>query len=96
MRNGNLQVLLGTGSGTFHLRPVFSYNVLPPYVIVVADFNGDGNPDIAAGMGTVVPQFAFAGQVCLLSGQGMGPLIEIRRAVITTHKIPSMRWWQLT
>lgn len=48
--NGNLNVLLGKGDGTF--QAAADYAVTSALVaVVVADFNGDGHPDVAAGSG---------------------------------------------
>jgi hypothetical protein len=71
--NGNIQVLFGTGSGTFLLKPVFFVNFgpSPPNVMAMADFNGDGKPDLALGFGTNFPLF-FVGQACLVAGYGDG------------------------
>ena len=74
-KNGGIQLLLGTGSGTFHLKPAVSYSSYPapPNVIAIADFNGDGKPDIAAGIGAIYPYwYPSSGQVCLLFGYGDG------------------------
>jgi len=69
--NGNLQILLGNGNGRFRLRPVSGFNTSdPPSAFVIADFNGDGKPDIAAEV-IIVPQFA-APYVVFLAGQGDG------------------------
>ena len=44
--NGNLSVLLGTGTGT--LQPAVSYPIGPyAYPVAAGDFNGDGAPDVA-------------------------------------------------
>ena len=73
--NGDFQVLLGTGSGTFSRKPAVSTNFNgpnpEPTVLAIGDFNGDGDPDIAAGMDGDISLWAL-GQVCLLSGYGDG------------------------
>ena len=71
--NGGMQVMLGNGSGAFTPKPVFSFSssIVPPNVIAIGDFNGDGKPDIAAGDGAGLPQFFFA-KACLLFGYGDG------------------------
>ena len=72
-QNGGMQVMLGNGGGGFNRKPVF-YDYLsaaPPNVIAIGDFNGDGKPDLVAGIGADVPEFVFA-QVCPLFGYGDG------------------------
>jgi Bacterial Ig-like domain (group 3)/FG-GAP-like repeat len=71
---GGTQVLLGTGTGHFNLKPVFTFNQPPenmPTGIVVADFTGDGRLDIAEGFGTDYPIW-YIGQACILPGYGDG------------------------
>ncbi|HTQ99314.1 MAG TPA: VCBS repeat-containing protein, partial [Candidatus Acidoferrum sp.] len=43
----NPVVLLGNGDGTFTSAGTISTDVLGPLPMMVADFNGDGNPDVA-------------------------------------------------
>jgi hypothetical protein len=50
----NLYVLLGNGDGSFQTPQIYSIVDGPSYVIggpVIADFNGDGIPDLAAEYG---------------------------------------------
>lgn len=71
---GGIQVLIGTGTGHFNLKPVITFNQPPeplPTGIAIADFTGDGRPDIAVGFITDYPLF-YAGQACILPGYGDG------------------------
>ena len=43
---GTIAVLLGNGNGSFH-APVLYVTGTNPYAVTVADFNGDGKPDLA-------------------------------------------------
>ncbi len=72
-QNGSIQAMLGNGSGAFTQKAAFSFfpSIVPPNVIAIADFNGDGKPDIAAGDGAGLPDFFFP-KVCLLFGYGDG------------------------
>ena len=59
-----ITVLLGNGNGSFGAP--FSYPTGPsPYAVVVADFNGDGNPDLAVASGD-------GNSVSVLLGRGDG------------------------
>ena len=72
--SGNFQVLLGTGNGNFNLKPVFSFAQPPepqPTEVAIADFSGDGNPDIAASYPADSSIFTF-GQACFVPGYGDG------------------------
>lgn len=63
---GNLSVLLGNGDGTFQTARTVSVGG-EPTTVVAADFNGDGNLDLAVGnIGTATPQ------ISLLKGHGDG------------------------
>jgi len=48
MTLGNAEIFLGSGDGTFQ-REVPFFTISYPTSMVVADFNGDGRPDIAVG-----------------------------------------------
>ena len=70
-----VRVLLGNGDGTFGNETVYSTSGIGqgPKYAVVADFNRDGNPDIAAAL--------FNGNSALLYGRGDGtfrPAIPIK------------------
>jgi Bacterial Ig-like domain (group 3)/FG-GAP-like repeat len=72
--SGGTQVLLGTGTGHFSLKSVFSFNQPPenlPTTIAIADFTGDGKPDIAVAFGADYPIW-YIGQACILPGYGDG------------------------
>ncbi|WP_348264939.1 FG-GAP-like repeat-containing protein [Telmatobacter sp. DSM 110680] len=72
--NGETQVLLGTGTGHFTLKSAFSFNPPPenlPTTIAIADFTGDGKPDIAVGFPTDYPIW-YIGQACIIPGYGDG------------------------
>lgn len=71
---GDFQILLGTGSGGFSAKPIFSAAAPPetmPTDIAIADFDGDGIPDIAASYGWESSIFS-AGATCILPGYGDG------------------------
>lgn len=71
---GSVQVLLGTGTGHFNLKPTFTYASLPdplPTGIAIADFTGDGDPDLAVSYSNDNPVW-YLGSSCLLPGYGDG------------------------
>ncbi len=66
---GNITVLLGKGDGTFGPPSTFAAGSFPFY-IAIADFNQDGNPDLAI---SNYPATASAtGSVAVLLGDGRG------------------------
>jgi hypothetical protein len=60
-------VLLGNGNGTFQPEVEYQLSCSPDY-LVAADFNGDGNLDIAAGLNSTTDTIA------MLPGNGQGQL----------------------
>ena len=64
--DGTLSILLGNGDGTFTLKS--SPTVAGSWQIAVADFNGDGIPDLAA----VANDSFRRGKVTILAGNGDG------------------------
>lgn len=65
---GGVAILLGNGDGTFQ-RPAFYSAGLHPAAIAVADFNRDGNPDLAVVNSGSYPH---DGTVSILIGDGKG------------------------
>jgi hypothetical protein len=65
--NGNVAVLLGTGTGAFTPAPGSPFTAgVNPIALAVGDFNGDGNLDLA------VANFTTTGTVSILLGTGAG------------------------
>jgi uncharacterized protein (TIGR03437 family) len=62
--NGSVAVLLGKGDGTFQPAKTFPAGQNPS-ALAAADFNGDGNIDLAAGS-------SVAGTIAVLAGDGQG------------------------
>jgi hypothetical protein len=67
-RKNTVSVLLGNGDGTFQPLIGFSLGGVGASNIVVADFNGDGNPDVALGKGRITTDIS----VVVLLGNGDG------------------------
>ena len=74
--NGKLDIItdgmvfLGNGDGTFTAGPSFPTGTAPLVGIAVADFNGDGKPDLALVNGAGIN--AFGAGVTILMGNGDG------------------------
>jgi len=51
---GTVTILLGKGDGTFTATSASVQTASGPYAMTVADFNGDGIPDLAVNSGTVL------------------------------------------
>jgi hypothetical protein len=66
---GNLAVLLGKGNGTF-AEPVVYLAGIHPYQLVLGDFNGDGNLDVAVTNNLDVRVFMGRGDGTLSKGAG--------------------------
>ena len=80
----SLEILPGNGDGTFRVPTSVSLPGIPRG-IVVADFNGDGWPDVAvAGSG---------GAVYILLNDRKGSLGRQRR---TPFRAAGLSWWQRT
>jgi hypothetical protein len=62
--NAAVGVFLGTGNGDFQNPVFYPYGGASPSFLAVADFNGDGNPDLIIGDGS--------GTLTVLSGNGDG------------------------
>ncbi len=77
-------VLPGNGDGTFGAETIYSTGGIGvgPRDAVVADFNGDGNPDIAAGL--------FNGNSALLYGRGDGTFRNAIPIKIKTGEVESL------
>jgi len=69
---GKISVFLGNGDGTFQSENVVYSSVNTPEGIAIADFNGDGKPDLAYSYvdTTIVPPFEAKLDVALGKGDG--------------------------
>lgn len=83
--SNTIGVLLGNGDGTFQAEAEYSVPA-PPIFVVAADFNGDGKPDIAAGL-LGIPS---TGPVAMLPGDGSG---HLGAALFTATNTPSSGVW---
>lgn len=66
--NGQVEVFLSNGNGTFSTTPKISNVPAGVDVVAVGDFNGDGKPDVA------VTNAGTSGMVSILPGSGTGTL----------------------
>jgi hypothetical protein len=74
--SASLQVLFGNGDGSFTLGPVSAFDIYEVDTILIGDFDGDGNVDVAAVWPSGPPPDGPAGgggtQFDVLSGDGTG------------------------
>ena len=64
-QQGSVEIMLGNGDGTFTSQSPFTPDGMEPSQLVVADFNGDGIPDLAS-------TDQYLGDVSILLGEGDG------------------------
>ncbi len=81
---GTITVLLGNGKGAFRSTPVSPQTGLIPGTILVADFNGDGNPDL-------LTSNARNNTVSLLLGLGHGVFAKARSLAAGTDPLGAAR-----
>lgn len=68
----SVSVLLGNGDGTFQPQAPYATSQ-GPLSVVVADFNGDGNPDLAVDCSCgYATRCGYPGQISILTGLGDG------------------------
>ena len=70
--NGNVEVLLGKGDGTFQTAVSYPYNGNQATSVVVADVNRDGKPDILLAIACANSPQCTIGGVGVLLGNGDG------------------------
>jgi hypothetical protein len=93
--NGSVSLLLGKGNGTFSAATpiqVSANGAIFPYALAVADFNGDGNLDLAGtvALNGVQPYFFF-----VLLGRGDGTFQPPISATSTgRRKLPDAAGWR--
>jgi hypothetical protein len=80
--NGQVEVLLGNGDGTFQPEKTTSINA--PVSLVAADFNGDGTADLA-----VVYQYYPTGGVSILLSNGDGTFRMGPPVTLPSNAVPS-------
>jgi hypothetical protein len=71
-QNGLVSVLLGNGDGTFQAAKIYDSLGSQADSIVVADFNGDGKPDLAVSNLCQHPTSCNVGWISVLPGNGDG------------------------
>ena len=73
---GDVSVLLGNGDGTFqNANTIGSFSPVTPTSVAVADFNGDGKPDVAISLFTGLQDISSTGlydSIAVLLGNGDG------------------------
>jgi Bacterial Ig-like domain (group 3)/FG-GAP-like repeat len=70
---GNVGVMLGNGDGTFVASLVFDSAGIYPDGVAIADFNGDGKPDVVV-VNSSISLSDLSGNVGVLLGNGEGTL----------------------
>ena len=86
--NGLFSVFLGNNGGTF-TQSTFSYPI-PAVSFALADFNGDGIPDLAVGAPYLYGMNAQAGQLSVFLGKGDGTFgREVDYAIASGQPLPA-------
>jgi uncharacterized repeat protein (TIGR01451 family) len=81
LHNNTVSVFLGNGDGTFTVAGGSPIAVpIQPSSVAVADFNGDGKPDVAVG--------SYGGGVAILLGDGSGRLTSAIGSPIQAGPMP--------
>ena len=81
LHNNTVSVFLGNGDGTFALAAGSPIAVpISPWSVAVADFNGDGKPDIAVG--------SYCCGVAVLLGDGAGHLTSAAGSPFSAGPMP--------
>jgi hypothetical protein len=78
--SGTVTILLGNGDGAFTAAPATLTTIPPPISLVVADFNGDGIPDLAVLLQS--PDSA-ASTVMVFLGNGDGTFTTVETSPMT-------------
>ena len=76
--SGYLSVLLGNGDGTFQPPQEYATGGFGASSVAIADFNGDGNPDVVVANQCSTTTCKSGGSVSILLGNGNGTLQAAR------------------